>query len=272
MSMAGLCTDLRAEYEELADLVEGLEPCDWERSTGFFQWTPWDEISHLLYFDEAALTALDDPQLFQHAARELIERTVVRNEPISGICRALYGHLPGAELTACWRSGFGQLVDRLAQFDAKARLPWYGPTMSARSFATARMMECWAHGQDVWDVMRRRRPVHRRLRHIANLGVNTFGWSFTVRGQQLPGPMPWVDLEGEGGERWTWGEPSSTQWVRGPALDFCLVVTQRRHFHDTSLAVNGPVALAWMAVAQCFAGGPVTGPAPGARRVLYGAG
>jgi hypothetical protein len=37
-----------------------------------------------------------------------------------------------------------------------ARITWYGPSMSARSFVTARLMEAWAHGQDVADEQRNR--------------------------------------------------------------------------------------------------------------------
>jgi uncharacterized protein (TIGR03084 family) len=264
--MDDLCADLLAEYDELASLVDGFDATQWALPTGFFHWTPWDEIAHLLYFDEAAMAALADPAAFAPSAQDLLAR-MVAGEQISGICRRQFGHLDGAALTARWRPVYRRLVEQLSGCDPKARLPWYGPSMSARSFATARLMECWAHGQDVWDAVRRRRPVHARLRHIAHLGVSTYGWSFAVRGAQPPGPAPWVDLEGPGGQRWTWGAPDAAAAIRGPALDFCRVVTQRRHVDDTRLQVEGEAARAWMAVAQCFAGEPATGPAPGVRHI-----
>jgi len=43
------------------------------------------------------------------------------------------------------------------------------------------------------------------------------------------------------------------------------VVTQGRNVADTALAVVGTTAERWMAVAQCFAGGPEEPPAPGQR-------
>lgn len=270
MTMRDICNDLLAEYEELAGLVGGFTPAQWDLPTGFFHWTPWDEIAHLLYFDQAAMQALTEPEAFAQHARELMEG-MARGEQMSALCRQLFGHLDGAALSAQWRPVYRDLVQRLSAFDPKDRLPWYGPSMSARSFATARLMECWAHGQDVWDAIRRPRPVHARLKHIAHLGASTFGWSFVVRGQQAPGPQPWVDLEGPAGERWTWGEATASDAVRGPALDFCLVVTQRRHVQDTALQLTGPTAAAWMALAQCFAGEPATGPAPGVRQVRYDA-
>ena len=51
--------------------------------------------------------------------------------------------------------------------------------------------------------------------------------------------------------------------VRGTAEDFCLVVTQRRHVDDTSLAISGEAARVWMVRAQVFAGPPTAGPNAG---------
>ena len=57
----------------------------------------------------------------------------------------------------------------------------------------------------------------------------------------------------------TWGPSDAANTVRGPAEDFCLVVTQRRNVKDTGLAVTGPVATEWMTVAQAYAGAPGPG-------------
>jgi uncharacterized protein (TIGR03084 family) len=130
-------------------------------------------------------------------------------------------------------------------------------------------METWAHGQDVWDLLRRRRPPSLRLRHIAHLGVTTFAWCFVNRGLALPGPVPRVELRGPDGELWSWGEPGQAGLVSGVAEDFCLVVTQRRHVADTGLQIQGDAAARWLVLAQCFAGPPADGPAPGVRLVRF---
>ena len=52
--------------------------------------------------------------------------------------------------------------------------------------------------------------------------------------------------------------------VSGPALDFCLAVTQRRNLADTALVVAGALAEDWMAIAQAFAGPPGPGQAAAA--------
>ena len=260
--------DLLAEYRALADFCATLSPADWRRESAFYGWTPWDEVAHLLYFDETSLVSTQDPERFARDAQALSAR-VAAGEEISAIARQAYGALDGAVLLAQWRRTHEALVAALAALDPKARLGWYGPPMSARSFATARLMETWAHGQDIWDVMRRRRPGCARLKHIAHLGVGTFGWTFVNRGLPKPEVQPYVELRAPDGQIWTWGQPDSEHRVSGTAEDFCLLVTQRRHVHDTALvATHGPVA-DWLAIAQCFAGPPADGPAPGVRRVAY---
>ena len=171
--------DMRDEYQALDALCKTLTPEQWRSRSAFYDWTPWDEVAHLCYFDETALQSVRDPEQFAIAARRLSERSA-RGEEISAIARDAYGHLDGPALLAHWRSRYESLADTLAPLDPKARLGWYGPPMSARSVATARLMETWAHGQDIWDVLRRRRPATARLKHIAHLGVTTFGWTFAT--------------------------------------------------------------------------------------------
>ena len=63
-----------------------------------------------------------------------------------------------------------------------------------------------------------------------------------------------VELAAPDGGTWTWGPDDAADRVVGPALDFCLVVTQRRHLADTAVAATGPVATEWMSFAQAYAG------------------
>jgi uncharacterized protein (TIGR03084 family) len=137
--------------------------------------------------------------------------------------------------------------------------------MSARSFLTARLMETWAHGQDVVDAVGAARPATDRLRHICRIGFITRGWSYANRGQEPPPGDVRLELTSPSGERWRWGPDGAPDVVAGPAVDFCLVVTQRRHVDDTGLRVEGAAARDWMARAQAFAGPPTDGPRPGER-------
>ena len=183
--MRNLCEDLHAECEALVDFSGVLQAPDWAAATSFHAWTPWDEIAHLCLLDEVGHLAATDATAFSAKAAELRGRREAGDE-ISAIARSTFAHLTGPQLVAHWREVNRLLASALSVLDPKARLPWFGPSMSARSFATARLMEVWAHGQDVYDLMKVRRANSARLKHIAHLGVTTFEWTFKSRGLPVP--------------------------------------------------------------------------------------
>jgi uncharacterized protein (TIGR03084 family) len=136
--------------------------------------------------------------------------------------------------------------------------------MAVASALTARIMETWAHGQDVADAIGVHRLPTARLRHVAHIGVRARPFAYAIRNMALPDGDVHVSLDPPGGgEPWTWGDEHAPDRVTGPALDFCLVVTQRRHLDDTSLLADGPLAQEWMEIAQAFAGPPGAGREPG---------
>jgi uncharacterized protein (TIGR03084 family) len=161
----------------------------------------------------------------------------------------------GAEVLARWRTDREAMLDTFRALGPKDRVPWFGPSMSALSFATARLMETWAHGHDVATALGRTLPVTDRLRHVCHIGVTTRGWSYVNRGEAVPEGDVRVELVAPSGAEWSWGPQGAADVVRGTALEFALVVTQRRHLDDTSLVVEGALAEGWLARAQAFAGG-----------------
>jgi uncharacterized protein (TIGR03084 family) len=175
------------------------------------------------------------------------------------------GALEPSELLQLWRDYFIEMCDLLEAADPKARLKWFGPDMGVRMFTTARQMETWAHGQDVYDLLRIPRKYTDRIKNIAVIGVKTFGWTFVNRGLEVPPDVPCVRLTAPSGEIWEWNQPSQDNRVEGLASEFCHVVTQGRNIADTRLQVVGETATRWMAIAQCFAGGPEDPPKPGRR-------
>ena len=72
-----------------------------------------------------------------------------------------------------------------------------------------------------------------------------------------------VELVGPFGDEWTWGPEDAADRVTGPALDFCLLVTQRRHRDDVAVVAEGAAADEWLDIAQSFAGPPGEGRTPG---------
>jgi uncharacterized protein (TIGR03084 family) len=254
-----LLTDLAAESRVVEDLLTGLADQDWERPTPAAGWAIRDQVSHLAYFDATATLAATDPDRFRAEAAELLAIGPGFPDEVA----ARYRHLAPAELFAWFRDARARLLDTFASLDPKARVPWYGPDMSVASAATARLMETWAHGQDVADTVGTRPEPTSRLRHIAHLGMQTLGFSFQLNGRAAPGAAVRVELDAPDGSRWEWGPADAEDRVSGTALDFCLAVTQRRHPADTGLRVTGPVAAVWMSIAQTFAGAPGTGRQPG---------
>ena len=134
--------------------------------------------------------------------------------------------------------------------------------MSAAAMATARLMETWAHGQDVADALGARRVPTARLRHVAHIGVRARDYAYRAHGRTPPDVPLHVALTGPDGQAWAWGPADAADRVTGPALDFCLLVTQRRHRADLALTATGPDADAWLDIAQAFAGPPGPGRPP----------
>lgn len=260
--MKQICLDLTAEHEELDRLVANLDESDWNTVTPFYNWTIKDEISHLAYFDDfARMSAVDEAQFNVVLNNRMAEFTSfdTEHERINSIGR----NMPGRELLAWWRKERSSMVNAFASMDPKKRVPWFGPPMSARSSATARLMETWAHGQDIYDALKLTRTPTDPIRHVAHIGVSTFKWSFANRGMKIQDVPIRVELISPGGEIWTWGPEDAENRVNGPAVDFCLIVTQRRNPLDMAVRTEGEEAGQWMKLAQAFAGPPEEGPPPG---------
>jgi uncharacterized protein (TIGR03084 family) len=256
--------DLRAEADDLHAFLQTLGEEDWGRPTGFKQWTPWDVVAHLHYFDRCSILAVKGEDEFA-AKRKEFGKSIVEGLSMAEIARREFGDLSPEELLGRWRETCHELARQLGESDPKRRLPWFGPDMGVRMFTTARYMETWAHGQEVYDLMRARRTYTDRIKSIAVIGVKTFGWTFANRSIEVPGAPPYLRLVAPSGEIWEWNEPSESERISGDAVDFCHVVTQGRNIADTALEVVGEIATRWMSIAQCFAGGPADPPKPGER-------
>ncbi len=257
VDLTELLADLDAESAAADALVAELSDVDFGRPTPAAGWTIAHQVAHLAWTDHATLLSATDPEAF---AAQL---TAALAEPLTLVDRGVVEYLaPPAELLSTWRSGRQALRTALASVPPGTRLRWYGPSMTATSMATARIMETWAHGLDIADALGVTREPTERLRHIAYLGVRTMANGFAAHGLDLPDAPVRVELSAPDGALWTYGPPDATDRLVGPALDFCLLVTQRRHRADLALVATGPVAIAWLDVAQAFAGPPGSGREP----------
>ncbi|MFH9723032.1 TIGR03084 family metal-binding protein [Streptomyces sp. NPDC017254] len=251
--------DLREESEALDLLVRELGEDRWGLPTPAPGWTVAHQIAHLAWTDRAALLAATDAEAF---AAET-EKALAAPDRFVDEGAEEGAKLPPAELLARWREGRERLQEALRAVPSGSRFPWYGPPMSAPAMATARLMETWAHGQDVADALGVVRAPTARIRHVAWIGHRARDYAFLVRGLTAPADPFRVELVAPDGEMWAYGPEDAVQRVTGPALDFCLLVTQRVHRDDTALVAEGPDAEHWLTIAQAFAGPAGRGRAPG---------
>ena len=262
--------DFLEECTDLHDLVGTLNDADLSRPTQFKGWTTNDILAHLYMWNRAAIDALKQPDAFNDLVAFVMTRIGQGDDhrAMQRLWLAQAG-LPdtGQALIAAWRDLYPVLAAEYRYADPQSRVPWLGPAMSARAKIIARQMETWAHGQAIFDLFGIIRHDQDRLHNIAHLGVTTYSFAFRNRAQTPPLPKPFVALTAPSGAVWTWNDPDAGTCVSGSATQFCQVVTQTRNIADTSLAVRGEQAAAWMAIAQCFAGPPHDPPAPGARAI-----
>jgi uncharacterized protein (TIGR03084 family) len=255
--------DFLNETDALAHLLEPLSDEAYLQPTAFKGWTIDMVLRHLHFWNNAALLSLVDEPGFKALIGTVM--SAVKGGSLPDQEAAYFNGLSGQALRTAWMKRARETADAFSTADPSQRLVWVGPSMSARSSITARLMETWAHGQEVYDQLGAVRKNADRIRNIVVLGVNTYGWTFANRGKELPGPMPHLILTAPSGEIWTYGDAQADERIEGQAEEFCQVVTQTRNIADTDLSVTGRIATSWMAQAQCFAGPPNDPPAPGTR-------
>lgn len=261
-TMEEFCRDLEAEHADLDALVAPLDDKAWDTPTPAEPWSIRDQISHLTYFDERAVLASTDPDAFRTWRDEAMTSELVPAEGDPADV-ALGRALAPAQLLERWRRGRRDLLAAMRGLDPKKRVPWFGPDMSVLSKATARLMETWAHGQDVADALGASRTPTDRLRHVCHIGVSAIPYAFAAQKLEPPAEPIRVEVRAPSGDTWTWGPEDAANVVRGSALGLALVVTQRRHRVDTDLEAKGSVAELWLSIAQAFAGPPGAGRKPG---------
>jgi uncharacterized protein (TIGR03084 family) len=257
--------DLMAEIRATTNVLAPYSDAQFDTVTAFKGWTINHVLRHLHVWNRAAWMSCTQPAAFD----EWMAGIAVANQAKRSMRDVELEHsagLSGQALSRVWCAFAEEMTAELRTADPARRVKWAGPDMSVRSSVSARLMETWAHGQEIYDVLGLARHNTDAIRNIVVLGINTFGWTFRNRRQAVPDPAPRVTLTAPSGEVWTFNQGTEDASVSGAAEEFCQVVTQVRNIGDTSLRVEGANAIAWMAVAQCFAGPPNDPPPVGSRR------
>lgn len=253
--LKAVLADLAAEGDLIESWVAGLSDAEWRQQTPAEGWDIATTIAHLLWTDEVAVKAAGSltPE-GKEAWDEVVLEAIADPTGFVDAQALEIGARPAEELLARWRHARPALVAALREFPDGAKMPWFGPPMSPASMATARLMESWAHGVDIADALSIPVEPTDRIKHVAHLGVRTRNFAFINNGLEAPAEEFRVELVAPSGQMWVWGPEGAEQSVRGSGIDFCLLVTQRRHPSDLDLVAEGPDAQRWLEIAQAFAG------------------
>ena len=247
---------LTAEAAELEDLVAGLGADGWARPTPAPGWTVAHQIAHLAFVSHLAAASAREAEGFEEAGEfeELIASSRVDFQ--AAIDAALDEYLadPPEKLFERWRTEVATAAEALAALPPGAMVPWLTGPLPAPVLAAAGLMEHFAHGQDIADALGVRREPTARLRHIAGFAARTRDFGYLARGLRPPAEEFVVELTGPAGDLWRFGPADAAQRITGPALDFCLLATRRRHRDDLALTAIGEEADRWLDIAQCYRG------------------
>lgn len=262
--MIAAAKDFKAECDSIAALLDKRADGKFGRVTQFKNWTFTDIISHLHLWNIAADLSLTDPAGFIDFAAKILT-AMNAGKSHQQVQVDYFTGKTAAQIYKDWRDYYPGLAARFEAADPAARLKWVGPDMSASACIIARQMEHWAHAQAIYDALGVTRVNTAGLKNIAHIGVTTYSWSFKVKGQTPILPKPYVRLRAPSGAIWEWNDPQDDNKVEGDAAQFCQIVTQCRNAADTDIKATPGAALAWMDIAQCFAGGPHMPPPPNTR-------
>jgi uncharacterized protein (TIGR03084 family) len=251
--------DLTAEGDEVDRLVAGLEPPRWTTPTPAPGWTIAHQVAHLAaVFRMAATAAADPPAFAAMTARPSDDFDAnVRND------LAPYLAEPPDVLLRRWRDERAAAEKALAAVPPGQLVPWLVRPLPAPVLAAAGMMELFGHGQDIADALQVRREHTDRLRHLVAFAVRTWDFGYLARGLAVPDVSLRFELAAPSGRLWEFGPADGAERVRGPAVDFCLLVTRRRHRDDLALTATGAHADRWLDIAQAYRGPAGPGRSPG---------
>lgn len=244
--MREILADLVAEQQALDQMLQRAPDRDWKRRTRTAKWTVQDTISHLAWSEDYALAALNGNEDL------LAEVGAIGVEGFSqkGI-DAGRGKRP-QEVIEWWRFSRAAVVDALSRRRPDERIPWFVSDMSARTFATSRLMETWAHGLDIQEALDKEVDDTPRLRHIAFLGWATLPYAFEQAGEEYSTPVR-LELVGPGYARWVFGPEDTDQVIKGGAGDWCRVAVRRLDAEDAvNLTAVGEIAATALRIARAF--------------------
>jgi enediyne biosynthesis protein E11 len=247
--------DLIAEGEAIDKIVADLDPADWDQQTPAPGWTIAHQIAHLTSVCRLAQAAAAEPDVFK---RQAAQATGDFDAAVHALLAPYLAYQPAALLSQ-WRSARAAASAALGALPPQQVVPWLARPLPAGILASAGIMELFGHGQDIADTVGVRREYTDRIWHLAAFAVRTWDFGYLARGTTPPDVEFRFELTSPAGQLWEFGPEDATQRVTGPAVDFCLLATRRRHRDDLAIVAVGDVADSWLDIAQAYRGSPGQG-------------
>lgn len=242
--MREILSDLVAEQQFLDQSLQRIPIKHWDRATPAGKWTVRDTISHLADFAEVAADALvkgDRVKEWQTASDldALRQRAVARGR-----------QMRPQDVIEWWRGGRAKVIEPLSHMSEDDRVEWIQGTMSAKTFATFRLMETWAHGLDIYQALDIEVEDTARIRHVCWLGWKTLPYAFKEAGLDYT-PIR-VEVIGPGYAKWVYGPDDTDDLIKGSASEWARIVVRRVSPKKVRLKVTGDTANRAIEVAQAY--------------------
>ena len=251
--------DLIAESEALDAVVAELTDEQWDISTPAPGWAIRHQIAHLAATFRLAGLAAAQPAAFQQVTSRL------SSDFDANVAAAMAEFVvePPSVLLSRWRAERSTAEKALAAVPSGQPVPWLVRPLPAPVLAAAGMMEVFAHGRDVMDALGVRPTPTDRLGHLVGFAVRTWDFGYLARGLTAPDTEFRFEITAPSGALWAFGPQDAEQRISGPAEDFCLLVTRRRHRDDLAVRAVGSEAEHWLDIAQAYRGPAGPGRSPG---------
>lgn len=257
--LSDVFTDLIAEGEILEKIMAGLDASQWALQTPAPGWTVKHQVAHMASVFRIAGLAGSDPDLF-------VKMTAGAEQDFdAAVAQMLKPYLAAStgDLLARWREERDTAIAALDALPPGQLVPWVARQLPASVLGCAGMMEMFAHGQDIADTIGVQREYTDRIGHLAFLATRNRDFGYQARGLTPPRDEFKFELTAPSGELWVYGPADAGQRITGPAVDFCLLVTRRRHRDDLAVRATGADADRWLDLAQAYRGSPGQGRQPG---------
>ncbi len=242
--MRDILSDLVAEQQFLDQSLQRIPIKVWDLVTPNKPWTVRDTIAHLADSEDLGADSINGGTRVKEWQKApdlepLRKQAIMRGR----------GMRP-QDVIEWWRGGRAKVVEPLSHMSGEDRIDWIAGDMSARTFATFRLMETWMHGLDIYETLAIEVEDTPRIRHICWLGWKTLPYAFKQAGEHYE-PVR-VEVIGPGYAKWVYGPADTDQLIKGSASDWARLVVHRIKSKDTRLKVSGDYAEKATQVARAY--------------------